>query len=129
MVAPCVEVADRLRDQGIGVTLVDPRWVKPLDPALVDLAGEHRVVVSVEDNGRVGGMGAVLAEMLADAGVQRPLRIFGIPQEFLAQGKRNTVLEEIGLSAQGLAREITAGVAALETEAASPGKEHTRDRH
>jgi 1-deoxy-D-xylulose-5-phosphate synthase len=127
MVATCVEVADRLRDQGIGVTLVDPRWVKPLDPALVDLARVHRVVVSVEDNGRVGGMGSVLAEMLADAGVQRPLRIFGIPQEFLAQGKRNVVLEEIGLSAQGLAREITASVAALEPETASASQERTPD--
>ena len=69
MAATAVEVADRLVDQGIGVTVVDPRWVKPVDPALVDLAREHRLVVSLEDNGRVGGCGAVLLQTLNDAGV------------------------------------------------------------
>ena len=53
-----VEVAERLADQGIGVTVVDPRWVKPWDPALVELARDHRLVVCVEDNGRVGGCGS-----------------------------------------------------------------------
>ena len=88
MVATCVEVAGRLRDQGIGVTVVDPRWVKPVDAAVVALAREHRLVVSVEDNGRVGGCGRS-----ADAGaVRRRLSAgrcvaFGIPQEFLAPGQ------------------------------------------
>ncbi len=113
MVGTCVEVAARLGDQGIGVTVVDPRWVKPLDPALVGLARTHRLVVSVEDNGRVGGMGAALLQALSDAGVEVPVRVFGIPQEFLAQAKRDVIFARIGLSAQGLAREITATVAAL----------------
>src|SRR3954468_2188246 len=51
-----VQVADRLVAQGIGVTVVDPRWVMPVDPALVELAREHRLVVSIEDNGKVGGV-------------------------------------------------------------------------
>ena len=83
MAAVAVEVAERLAAQGIGVTVVDPRWVKPLDPALVDLARDHRLVVSIEDNGRVGGVGAALLQLLNDEGVTTPFSLHGIPQEFL----------------------------------------------
>jgi len=98
-----VDVADRLVAQGIGVTVVDPRWVKPVDPAIVELAREHRLVVSVEDNGRVGGCGAVLLQTLNDAGVTTPFRLHGIPQEFLGHAKRAAILERIGLTPQALA--------------------------
>ena len=82
----CLEVADRLADQGIGVTVVDPRWVKPVDAALPALAAEHRLVVTVEDNGRAGGVGSMLAQALRDAGVPTPVRDFGIPPQFLDHG-------------------------------------------
>jgi 1-deoxy-D-xylulose-5-phosphate synthase len=111
MVPTCLQVAERVASQGIGVTVVDPRWVKPLDPVLVDLAREHSLVVTVEDNGRVGGVGAAFAQMLRDADVDVPLRDFGIPQRFLDQGKRDEVLAEIGLSAQELARRVVEAVA------------------
>ena len=101
MAAVGVEVADRLAAQGIGVTVVDPRWVKPVDPAIVELAREHRLVVSVEDNGEVGGCGAVLLQTLNDAGVPTPFRLHGIPQEFLDHAKRAAILERIGLTAAG----------------------------
>ncbi|HVB27064.1 MAG TPA: 1-deoxy-D-xylulose-5-phosphate synthase [Mycobacteriales bacterium] len=107
----CLEVADRVAAQGIGVTVVDPRWVLPVDPALVELARGHRVVVSVEDNGRVGGVGSRLAQALADAGVGVPVRTFGLPQAFLAQGTRAQVLTAAGLGAQELARRIVEAVA------------------
>ena len=68
MAATGVEVAERLEAQGIGVTVVDPRWVKPVSPHLVDLAAEHRLVVSIEDNGIVGGCGASLQQALTAAG-------------------------------------------------------------
>jgi 1-deoxy-D-xylulose-5-phosphate synthase len=113
MAVPAVEVADRLLDQGIGVTVVDPRWVKPVDPAIVDLAREHRLVVSVEDNGRIGGCGAVLLQTLNDAGVTTPFRLHGIPQEFLPHAKRDAILDRIGLTAQALARGIVEELAAL----------------
>ena len=64
MATTAVDVADRLVAQGIGVTVVDPRWVKPVDPAIVELAREHRLVVSIEDNGEIGGCGAVLLQTL-----------------------------------------------------------------
>lgn len=98
-----VDVAGRLDAQGIGVTVVDPRWVKPVDPAVVELAREHRLVVSIEDNGRIGGCGAVLLQTLNDAGVTTPFRLHGIPQEFLGHAKRAAILERIGLTPQALA--------------------------
>jgi 1-deoxy-D-xylulose-5-phosphate synthase len=115
MAATAVAVADRLTDQGIGVTVVDPRWVKPIDRALVPLAEQHRLVVSVEDNGRIGGFGANLLQVLTDEGVRTPFRLHGIPQEFLAHGKREAILERIGLTAQALARRIVEDVTALDS--------------
>ncbi len=111
MAATCLQVAERVASHGIGITVVDPRWVKPLDPVLVDLARAHSLVVTVEDNGRVGGVGSTFAQMLRDADVDVPLRDFGIPQTFLDQGKRDQVMADIGLSAQELARRIVEMVA------------------
>ncbi|MGH3414378.1 MAG: 1-deoxy-D-xylulose-5-phosphate synthase [Marmoricola sp.] len=114
MVARCAEVADRLADQGIGVTLVDPRWLKPVDPALVELASVHRLVVTVEDSGRVGGFGSAVLQALSDAGVGTPVRVHGIPQEYLAHAKRDAILERVGLTAQALARSVVEDVTALD---------------
>ena len=106
MATTAVEVGQRLIDQGIGVTVVDPRWVKPVDPALVDLAREHRLVVHLEDNGVAGGCGSALLQTFNEAGVSTPVRLHGIPQEFLGHAKRAVILERIGLDAQTLARGI-----------------------
>ncbi|GAA1479266.1 1-deoxy-D-xylulose-5-phosphate synthase [Nocardioides aestuarii] len=124
-----IEVGERLVAQGIGVTVVDPRWVKPVDPALVDLARDHRLVVHLEDNGRVGGVGAAMLQALNDARVTTPFRLHGIPQEFLDHAKRAVILERIGLDAQSLARgiveEVSTGVTAP-VEGRSPvDAEHT----
>ncbi len=112
MCTVAVDVAERLTAQGIGVTVVDPRWVKPVDPAIVELARQHRLVVSVEDNGRVGGCGATLLQTLNDAGVTTPFRLHGIPQEFLDHAKRDVILARIGLDAQTIARGIVEDVTA-----------------
>jgi 1-deoxy-D-xylulose-5-phosphate synthase len=114
MAATSVDVAGRLADQGIGVTVVDPRWVKPLDPALVALARDHRLVVSVEDNGRVGGVGSCLLQLLNDEGVTTPFRVKAIPQEFLPHAKRDQILERIGLTPQALALSIVEDITALD---------------
>jgi 1-deoxy-D-xylulose-5-phosphate synthase len=112
-----VEVAGRLTAQGIGVTVIDPRWVKPVDPAILDLAREHRLVVSLEDNGVVGGCGSVLLQELNAARVETPVRLHGIPQRFLHHAKRGAVLEQIGLTAQQVARSIVEDVTALDRSA------------
>ena len=114
MATVSVDVAKRLADQGIGVTVVDPRWVKPVDPVLVDLARGHRLVVSIEDSGIQGGCGASLLQTLNEARVDTPVRLHGIPQRFLAHAKRAKILDDLGLNAQSLARRIVEDVTALE---------------
>ncbi len=114
MASTSVEVAERLVAQGVGVTVVDPRWVKPFDPAILDLAREHRLVVSVEDNGLAGGCGSVLLQMVNEARIDTPVRLHGIPQRFLDHAKRAKILDEIGLTAQKLARSIVEDVSALD---------------
>ena len=114
MASTALEVADRVGHHGIGVTVVDPGWVKPLPSELVELAMEHRLVVSVEDNSRVGGVGAALAQLLRDQEVDTPVRDFGIPPEFLAQGSRAEVLAAAGLTAQSIARRVVESVARRE---------------
>jgi 1-deoxy-D-xylulose-5-phosphate synthase len=106
-----LSVADRLADHGIGVTVVDPRWTKPVDVALVSAALSYRLVVTVEDNGRSGGFGDAVSRLLRDHDVDVPVKSFGLPQEFLSHGKREEVLEEAGLTPQHLARRITEAVA------------------
>jgi 1-deoxy-D-xylulose-5-phosphate synthase len=116
MAEVAVDVAERLVAQGIGVTVVDPRWVKPVDPAIVELAREHRLVVSIEDNGTTGGCGAVLLQTLNDARVTTPFRLHGIPQEFLGHAKRAAILERIGLTSQTIARGIVEDLVLLPEE-------------
>ena len=111
MAGVCAEAADRLADHGIGVTVVDPRWVKPLDPALVQAARQHALVATVEDNGRVGGFGDAVARLLRDSDVDTPVRTFGLAQSFLEHGERAQLLDAQGLTAQHLARKITELVA------------------
>ncbi|GAA0618324.1 1-deoxy-D-xylulose-5-phosphate synthase [Kribbella sandramycini] len=114
MAATAMDVADRLQAQGIGVTVVDPRWVKPVDPKLAELAPKFKLVVTVEDNGRAGGCGAMIAQALRDAGVGTPVRDFGIPQQFLEHAKRAAVLQEIGLTGQQIARDVIEAVAQVQ---------------
>ena len=114
MVAMSAEVARRLADKGIGTTVIDPRWVKPFDPAIVDLASDYRLVASVEDNSVTGGSGAALAQALRDADVETPIRVYGIPARFLAHGNRAAILDELGLTAEELSRDIAARVRRLD---------------
>ena len=100
-------VAERLADQGIGVTVVDPRWVVPVPEDLLALVEQHRLVATVEDTGRHGGFGWALAALLRDTGNPTPLLDLGVPQRFIAPGTRDEVLSAIGLTAQDVARRIT----------------------
>ncbi|MFD8569941.1 1-deoxy-D-xylulose-5-phosphate synthase [Streptomyces sp. NPDC057694] len=110
----CLEIADLLDKQGITTTVVDPRWVKPVDEAMAPLAERHRVVVTVEDNSRVGGVGSAVAQALRDAGVDVPLRDFGIPPRFLDHASRKEIMAEIGLTAPDIARQVTGLVSKLD---------------
>lgn len=121
MAATAIGVAERLIAQGIGVTVVDPRWVKPVNPTLIEMAREHRLVVSIEDNGEVGGCGAVLLQTLNAEGVQTPFRLHAIPQEFLSHAKRSRILERIGLTPQAIALRIVEDMTTLTDQRAEAG--------
>ncbi|AXI76764.1 1-deoxy-D-xylulose-5-phosphate synthase [Peterkaempfera bronchialis] len=108
MAQPCLDAAALLTADGLSATVADPRWVKPVDPALVRLAAGHRLVVTVEDNGRTGGVGAAVAQALRDAEVRTPVRELGIPQQFLAHAARGEILNEIGLTGPGIAAQTAA---------------------
>ncbi|MFF1421006.1 1-deoxy-D-xylulose-5-phosphate synthase [Streptomyces sp. NPDC058280] len=123
----CLEIAALLDKQGITTTVVDPRWVKPVDEALAPLAEQHRVVVTVEDNSRVGGVGSAIAQALRDAGVDVPLRDFGIPPRFLDHASRKEVMAEIGLTAPDIARQVTGLVAKLDGRLVDSPTEAARD--
>ncbi|MCX5417360.1 1-deoxy-D-xylulose-5-phosphate synthase [Streptomyces sp. NBC_00059] len=123
----CLEIAALLDAQGISTTVVDPRWVKPVDEALAPLAAEHRVVVTVEDNSRAGGVGSAIAQALRDADVDVPLRDFGIPPVFLDHASRGEVMAEIGLTAPDIARQVTGLVAKLDGRYESRAAEPVRD--
>jgi 1-deoxy-D-xylulose-5-phosphate synthase len=116
MVQTAVGVGQRLADQGIGVTVVDPVWALPINPTLIRMASHHRLVISIEDNGIVGGCGARLAQELRLAEVTTPLREFGIEQRFLEHASRAELLEELRLTPQHIARYAVEAIVRSETE-------------
>jgi 1-deoxy-D-xylulose-5-phosphate synthase len=113
MVPMCLAVAERCADHGIEVTVVDPRWVLPVASELVELAGGHRLVVTVEDGGRAGGVGTTLSQALQDRDHDVPVRALGLPQQFFDHGSRGQVLADAGLTEQDIARRIAEWTAVL----------------
>ncbi|MFD8997190.1 1-deoxy-D-xylulose-5-phosphate synthase [Streptomyces abikoensis] len=108
MARVALDAADLLGARGTSCTVVDPRWVKPVDPALPPLAARHRVIAVVEDNSRTGGVGWAVAQALRDADVDLPVRTFGIPEQFLPHAKRSEVLADVGLTPAEIAGRISA---------------------
>nr|WP_298989194.1 1-deoxy-D-xylulose-5-phosphate synthase [uncultured Pseudokineococcus sp.] len=112
-----LDVGRRLDAQGVSSTVVDPRWVLPVHPALLEACAAHRLVVVVEDGLRTGGVGSRLRDELADAGVRVDVRCVGVPVAFVDHAERAQVLEELGITAQDVARDVLGRVAALDGDA------------
>ena len=106
-------VAERLRNQGIGVTVIDPRWVLPVSDVVAELALTHKLIVTMEDNGVNGGVGSAVSAALRRAEIDVPCRDVGLPQQFFDHASRSEVLADAGLTEQDVARQITGWVAAL----------------
>jgi 1-deoxy-D-xylulose-5-phosphate synthase len=113
-----VEAAHRLADHGIGVTVVDPRWVLPVPPALVELAAGYRHVVTLEDGGRAGGVGSAVRDALGPAA---DVLVIALPQEFLEPGSRSELLVDKGLSGQAVAIQIAGHVSSSSAGTPVPG--------
>ncbi|WP_064457658.1 1-deoxy-D-xylulose-5-phosphate synthase [Streptomyces hygroscopicus] len=114
MATVALRAAELLAERGIGCTVIDPRWVKPVDPELPGLADRHRLVAVVEDNVRSGGVGAAVAQALRDAEVDLPVRTFGIPEAFLPHAKRGELLADIGLTPAEIAGRIGAALTRID---------------
>ena len=106
MAAIAVEAASSAYREGVGVTVIDPRWVKPLPQSLVRMAQRYKSVVVLEDGIRHGGIGSSISEMFRDAGVLIPLHSIGVPLEFIEHSKRGEILSDIGITAQNIARSV-----------------------
>jgi 1-deoxy-D-xylulose-5-phosphate synthase len=120
-----IDVSERLRAQGIGSTVIDPGWVSPVAPSIVDVARDHRLVIVLEDGIRAGGIGSSISRALQDADVDVPLRSLGVPVAFLDHGRRTEVLAACGLTAQEISRQIVETIAGRVHE---PGVDRVTDR-
>ncbi|MEY2698528.1 MAG: hypothetical protein RL720_484 [Actinomycetota bacterium] len=115
-----LEVASRLAQQGIGATVVDPRWVVPVPHSIIDMARDHRLVITLEDGVRVGGIGTRIRQDLRSAGVDTAVDELGLPDEFLDHASREEILAEAGLTAQDIARDVVAQVLGSKIPVARP---------
>jgi len=110
MAHTAVEVAERLRAQGIGATVIDPRWAIPVQPSVVELAASHRLVITIEDGIRVGGVGTRVRQVLREAGVDTAVDELGVPDEFIPHASREQILEDAGLTPAKIAQDVVAQV-------------------
>ena len=106
MAQPCLAAADELTAHGVPVTVIDPRWIAPLDPALVKLAATYRLVLTVEDATTTGALGAGIAQALAAAGADSCAATFALPPRFLPHASRDQILRAHGLDGAGIATAV-----------------------
>lgn len=115
-----LDVADRLAQQGIGATVVDPRWVVPVAGSIIEMARDHRLVITLEDGIRVAGIGTRIRQDLRSAGVDTAVDELGLPDEFLNHATRDEILADAGLTAQDIARDVVAQVVGSKIPVARP---------
>lgn len=118
MVPTALGVAQRLAEHGVGTTVVDPRWVLPVTPALTKLVGEHDHVVTIEDGLVDGGVGAHIAQRAVEHGITTPVQSFGVPRDFLAHASRDQLVGTLRLTAGDVARDV---LTALNGASSAPG--------
>jgi 1-deoxy-D-xylulose-5-phosphate synthase len=127
MASVALKVAEHLSAQGIGATVIDPRWVVPVAKSVVELAAEHRLVVTIEDGIRVGGIGTRVRQVMRAAQVDTALNEIGLPDEFLEHASRDQILDRTGLNAQAIAHDIVAQVLGAKVPHARPLEESSKN--
>ena len=106
MAAIAVEAAGMAYREGVGVTVIDPRWVKPLPTSLVTIAQRYKSVVVLEDGIKHGGIASSISEMFRASGLATPIHSIGIPLEFIEHSKRSEIMHDLGITVQSIARSI-----------------------
>ena len=128
MVYRCLHAAEKLSEKGIEVTVVNARFAKPLDKALIlDLVRNHKLIATVEDHALMGGFGSAVLELVTeereDAG--KVIRM-GIPDRFIEHGPRNLILKNIGLDEDGIADKFIATLELMDIHSSFTKAENRR---
>ena len=116
MVSPAIDAAYQLREEGVGVRVVDMRWAKPLDRDAIVSAAKTKLVVTAEEGVIAGGVGHGVLGVLAEEGLYAPVVTLGIPDQFVPHGCRSGLLHELGLDAEGIAQTIRERLAGLDNK-------------
>ena len=106
MAAIAVEAASQAYREGVGVTVIDPRWVKPLPASLISMVDRYKSVVVLEDGIKHGGIASAISEQCREAGLNIAIHSIGVPLEFIEHSKRSEILEDLGITAQKISRDI-----------------------
>lgn len=117
------DVADRLAEQGLRSTIIDPRWVLPVPASVIDLAADHSLVAVIEDGVKIGGVGSQIRSDLREADSRIGVLELGVPDEFLPQGTREEILAEVGLDVDTIVSDI---LKALPAEVADRADQSSR---
>lgn len=113
MATMAVEAAAQAYREGVGVTVIDPRWVKPLPESLVTMARRYKSVVVIEDGIRHGGIASTVSEMFRDEGLILPIHSIGVPLEFIEHATRGEILVDLGITVQTITRSLVSWSSAL----------------
>jgi len=132
MAAIAVEAASMAYREGVGVTVIDPRWVKPLPTSLITMSQRYKSVVVLEDGIKHGGIASSISEMFREAGLATPIHSIGVPLEFIEHSKRSEILNDLGITAQNISRSIvewnsantSSGANTIMEEMQSPAREN-----
>jgi len=106
--AIAVEAAGQAYREGVGVTVIDPRWVKPLPKSLVTMAQRYKSVVVLEDGIKHGGIASTVSELFRESQLNVPVHSIGVPLTFLEHAKRSEILEDLGITVQNITRSLVA---------------------
>jgi len=112
----CVEAASQAYREGVGVTVIDPRWVKPLPKSLLTMAQRYKSVVVVEDGIRHGGIASTISEMFRDAELDVPIHSIGVPLEFIEHSKRGEIMTDLGITAQNITHQLVSWSSSLKDQ-------------
>ena len=129
MAAITVEAAAQAYREGVGVTVIDPRWVKPLPASLITMAQRYKCVVVVEDGVRHGGIASTISEMFRDADLDIPIHSIGVPLRFIEHSKRGEILSDLGMTAQNIARDLVSWSSAIKDQSFTGEKQHLADEN
>jgi 1-deoxy-D-xylulose-5-phosphate synthase len=107
MVQYSLDAAKTLSDRGISASVVNMRFIKPIDTEMVAWAVDnHKLIVTVEESSLLGGFGSGVLEVLAELGKSKPVLRLGLPDRFISHGSMKRLLAEVGLDANGIAYSI-----------------------